>query len=77
MLDLMRENLFGSIDEEEWSLARWLGRGGAEGLRHGLELVEPAPATGLELLLEGPCLEAPQDLGVGALSLAVASGGCH
>ena len=33
----------------------------------------PAPAAGLELLLEGPGLEAPQDLCVGLLGLAVAS----
>ena len=33
--------------------------GGADGPQHGLELVVPAPATGLELLLEGPSLEPP------------------
>ena len=34
----------------------------------------PAPAAGLQLLLEGPGLEAPQDLTVGALSLTIAPG---
>ena len=37
----------------------------------------PAPATGFKLLLEGPGLEASQDLGVGALSLAVGPGVFH
>ena len=77
MLDLMRENRFCSVHEEEWGLARWLGGGGADGPQHGLELVVPAPATGLELLLEGPGLEAPQDLRVGAFSLAIAPGVRH
>ena len=36
-----------------------------------------APAAGLELLLEGPGLEAPQDLCVGAFGLAIAPGVCH
>lgn len=67
MPDLVRENRFSSVDEEEWSSARRLGRGGADGPQHGLELVEPAPAAGLRLLLEGSCLEAPQDLRIGAL----------
>jgi hypothetical protein len=31
MLDLVGENSFSSVDEEEWSLARRLGRGGADG----------------------------------------------
>ena len=35
------------------------------------------PAAGLQLLLEGPGLEAPQDLRVGAFSLAVAPRVCH
>ena len=39
--------------------------------------VEPAPAAGLELLLEGPGLEASQDLRVGAFSLAIAPGVRH
>ncbi len=42
-----------------------------------MELVEPAPATGLELLLEGPGLEAPQDLCVGAFDLTIAPGVRH
>ena len=62
MLDLMREDRFCSVDEEERGLACWLGAGGADGPQHRLELVVPAPAAGLELLLEGPGLEAPQDL---------------
>ena len=33
-----------------------------------------ALAAGLELLLEGPCLEASQDLRVGAFSLTIAPG---
>ena len=43
-----------------------------EGPQYELEIVVPAPATGLQLLLEGPGLEAPQDLRVGAFSLAIA-----
>ena len=37
----------------------------------------PAPAAGLELLLEGPGLEAPQDLCVGAFGLTIAPWVCH
>ena len=66
MLDLVREDRFSSIDEEERGLARWLSGGAADRPQHGLELVVPTPAAGLELLLEGPGLEAPQDLCVGA-----------
>jgi hypothetical protein len=38
MLDLVRENRFGSVDEEERSLARRLGCGGADvkGSRRGV-----------------------------------------
>ena len=68
MLDLMRENRFGYVDKEERGLACWLGGGGADGPQHGLELVVPAPAAGLELLLEGPGLETSQDLHVGTLA---------
>ena len=77
MPDLVREDCFSSVDEEERSLARWLGSGGVDGPQHGLELVVPAPAAGLQLLLEGPSLEAPQDLRVGALSLTIAPGVGH
>ena len=77
MRDLMWENRFSSIDEEEWSFASWLGEGGADGPQYGLELIMLAPAAGLELLLEGPGLEASQDLCVGALGLAIAPGVCH
>ena len=77
MLDLMREDRFGSIDKEERGLARRLGGSGADGPQHGLELVVPAPAAGLELLLEGPGLEASQDLHVGPFSLAIAPGMRH
>ena len=77
MLDLEREDRLGPVDEEEWGLARWLGGGGADGPQHGLKLVVPAPATGLELLLEGPSLEAPQDLRVGAFGLTIAPGVRH
>ena len=31
MPDLVWENRFCSVDEEEWGLARWLGGGGADG----------------------------------------------
>ena len=34
----------------------------------------PAPSAGLQLLLEGPGLEAPQYLSVGTLSLTIAPG---
>ena len=57
MLDIVRENHFCSLDEEERGLACGPGGGGADGPQHGPELVVPAPATGLELLLEGPGLE--------------------
>ena len=75
MLDLVREDCLGSVDEEERSLARWLGSGGADGPQHGLD--RATPAVGLQLLLEGPGLEAPQDLCVGALSLTIAPGVGH
>ena len=74
MFDIVKENRFCSVDEEEWGLTRWLGGGGADGPQHGLELVVPAPAVGLELLLEGPGLEALQDLRVGVFGLAIAPG---
>ena len=61
MPDLVREDRFCSVDEEEWGLARWLGGSGADGPQHRLELVVPAPATGLELLLEGPGLKPPDN----------------
>ena len=77
MPDLVREDRFCSVDEEEWGLARRLGDGGADGPQHGLELVVPAPTAGLELLLEGPGLEASQDLRVYAFSLAIAPGVRH
>ena len=72
MIDLVRENRFCSVDEEERRFSCWLGRGGADGPQHRLQLIEPAPAAGLELLVEGPCLEAPQDFCFGPLGLAVA-----
>ena len=77
MHDLMREDRFCSLDEEERGLARWFGGDGADGPQHGLELVVLAPAACLELLLEGPGLEAPQDLCVGAFGLTIAPGVCH
>ena len=77
VLGLVREDRLGSIDEEERSLAGRLSRGGVDGPQHGLEIIEAAPAACLELLLEGPRLEAPQDLCVGALSLAIALRVCH
>ena len=77
MLDLVRENRFCFVDEEEWRFSCWLGRGGSDGPQHGLKLVEPAPATGLELLLEGAGLEAPQDFYIGPLSLSIAPWVCY
>ena len=74
MLDLVRENRFCSVDEEERGLACWLGGGGADGPQHGLELVVPTPVIGPELLLEGPGLQASQDLRVGAFSLPLLRG---
>src|SRR3954462_1755807 len=75
--DLMREDHFGSVDQEEWSLSSRLGRGCADGPQHRLKLIVPTSAAGLQLLLERPGLEAPQDLCVGSLGLAVASGVRH
>ena len=77
MLDLVREDCFSSVDEEEWGLARWLGGGGADGPQHGLELVVPAPATSLELLLKGVRLEAMQDFRIGAFGVTIAPGVSH
>ena len=37
----------------------------------------PAPAACLKLLIEGPLFEASQDLRIGALGLAIASGVCY
>ena len=71
-LDLVREDGLSSVDEEECGLASRLGRGRADRPQHRLELVVPAPVARLQLLLEGPGFEAPQDLRVGSLSLAVA-----
>ena len=73
----MREDCFCSIDEEERGFARWLGGGGVDRPQHRLELVVPAPAAGLQLLLEGPGFEAFQDLCIGAFSLAVTLGMCR
>ena len=77
MPNLMREDRLCSVDEEERGLASWLGGGSADGLQHGLELVVPAPAAGLQLLLEGSGLENPKDLHVCAVGLAVAPGVRH
>ena len=73
----MREDRFGSVDEEEWSLSHRLGGSGPDGPQYGLEIIVPAPAASLQLFLEGPGIEAPQDLRVGSLGLAVASGVRH
>ena len=77
MSDLVSEDRFSSIDQEEWGLASWLGRGRADGPQHGLKLIVPTSAAGLQLLLECPGLEASQDLRVGPLSLDVALGVRH
>src|SRR4051812_22449036 len=73
MSDLVREDCFGSVDQEERGLPGWLGRGCADGPQHGLELIVPTSAAGLQLLLDRPCLEAPQDLRVSSFGLVVAS----
>ena len=73
----MREDRFGSVDQEERGLSSRLGRGCADGPQHGLKLVIPTFAIGLQLLLEHPGLEAPQELCVGSLGLAIASGVRH
>src|SRR3954469_25736184 len=75
--DLVRKDCFGSIDQEERGLPGRLGRGCADGPQHGLELVVPTPAAGLQLLLECPGLEASQDLRVGSFGLPIASRVCH
>ena len=54
-----------------------VGGGAVGGPQHRLELAVPAPAAGLELLLEGPGLKASQDLCVGAFGLAIAPGVRH
>ena len=77
MPDLVKVDYLCSIDEEEWGLASLLGGGSADGPQHGLQLVVLAPAAGLQLLLEGPGLEAPQDLRVGMFGLAIAPGVRH
>ena len=77
MPDLVREDGLSPVDEEERGLASRLGRGCADGPQHGLKLVVPTSAAGLQLLLECPGLEAPQDLRVGSLSLAIALGVRH
>ena len=74
MLDLVREDCFSSVDEEEWSLSGWLGGGGPDGPQYGLELIMLAPPAGLQLLLEGPGLEAPQDLRISMFGLTIAPG---
>ena len=77
MPDLVRKDSLSTVDEEERGFACRPGGGGVDGPQHGLELVVPALAAGLELLLEGPGLEASQDLCVGAFGLAVALGVCN
>ena len=74
MPDLMREDRLSSVDEEEWGLARQLGGSGADGPHHRREFIVLSSSAGFELLLKGPGLEAPQDLRVGALGLAIAPG---
>ena len=77
MPDLVRKECFSSVDKKEWGLARWFGGGGADGPQHRLELIVPALAAGLQLLLEGPSLEAAQDRRVGAFGLTIAPGVRH
>ena len=75
--DLMREDRFGSVNQEEGGLPSRLGRGCADGPQHGLKLVVPTSAAGLQLLLKRPGLEAPQDLRIGAFGMAVAPRVCY
>ena len=77
MPDLVREDCLCSINEEERGFAGRLGGDSADRPQHRLELIVPAPAAGLQLLLEGPGFEAFQDLRVGAFSLAAAPRVCH
>ena len=57
--DLVREDRFSSVDQEERGLSSRLGRGCADGPQYGLKLIVPTSAAGLQLLLERPGLEAP------------------
>ena len=51
MLDLVRENRFCFVDEEERGLARWLGGSGADEPQHGLELAcQPLPQASIFFL---------------------------
>ena len=73
MLKLQWEDRLSAIDEEERGLAGRLACRRADGPQHGLQFIEPALAAGLEPLLEAPCFEALEDLGVGTLGLAITS----
>ena len=73
VLKLQWEDRLSAVDEEEGRLASRLACRRADGPQHGLQLVEPALAASLKHLLETPCLEALEDLGVGALGLTIAS----
>ena len=73
MFELRGEDRFCPIDEEERRFASRLGCCHADRPEYGLELVEPALATGYKLLAEASCLEALEDLSVSMLGLAVDS----
>src|SRR4051812_19833675 len=45
--DLVREDRFSSVDQEEWGLSSRLGRGCADGPQYGQKLVVPTSAAGL------------------------------
>src|SRR4051812_17906040 len=45
MSDLVREDRFCSVDQEEWGLSSRLGHSGADGPQHGLKLVVPTSAA--------------------------------
>ena len=71
-LELGREDRLCSVDERERSFAGGLCRSRADGPQHCREFVDPLLAMLLEFV-EAPCLEALEDLGVGALGLPVAA----
>ena len=70
--DLTGENSFSTIDKGERRLTSGLCWRGADGPEHRGELIDPVLAAGLEVV-ETPCLEALEHLGVGTLSLPVAA----
>ena len=70
MGDLAGEDSFSAIDEGERCLPSGLCWRGVDGPEHQGELIDPVLAAGLEVV-ETPCLEALEHLGVGLLGLPV------